>query len=80
MAKKRTDPEPIPAARDDSAYDAILADVTALLEAARHAAARSVNSVMTATYWAAGGSSNPSSGAQTAPPTGPASSRDWPPT
>ena len=35
-------------------YDEILADVAALLEQARHAAARSVNAVMTATYWAIG--------------------------
>ena len=35
-------------------YDEILADVAAILEEARHAAARSVNAVMTATYWAIG--------------------------
>ena len=35
-------------------YDEILADVAALLEEARYAAARSVNAVMTATYWAIG--------------------------
>ncbi|MFH1688930.1 MAG: PDDEXK nuclease domain-containing protein [Candidatus Eisenbacteria bacterium] len=34
--------------------DEVLADVAALLEEARHAAARSVNAVMTATYWAIG--------------------------
>jgi predicted nuclease of restriction endonuclease-like (RecB) superfamily len=35
-------------------YDAVLADVVRLVEAARSAAARSVNAVMTATYWAIG--------------------------
>ena len=32
-------------------YDAILADVVDLLEQARRASARAVNTVMTATYW-----------------------------
>ena len=35
-------------------YDAILAEVVDLLEAARHTAARAVNTVMTATYWQIG--------------------------
>lgn len=35
-------------------YHVILADVTELLEEARHASARAVNSIMTATYWAIG--------------------------
>jgi predicted nuclease of restriction endonuclease-like (RecB) superfamily len=35
-------------------YDAVLADVVGLVDAARHAAVRSVNAVMTATYWAIG--------------------------
>jgi hypothetical protein len=35
-------------------YDAVLEDVVRLVEAPRSAAARSVNSVMTATYWAIG--------------------------
>lgn len=35
-------------------YAAVLADVVLLVETARSAAARSVNSVMTATYWAIG--------------------------
>ena len=35
-------------------YSVILADVTALLQEARHASARAVNSIMTATYWAIG--------------------------
>ena len=32
----------------------MLADVTAVIDAARHRAARSVNAIMTATYWAIG--------------------------
>ena len=35
-------------------YDAILADVVGLVDAARHAAVRSTNAVMAATYWAIG--------------------------
>jgi hypothetical protein len=35
-------------------YDAVLADLVRLVDAARHAAARSVNAVMTASYWAIG--------------------------
>jgi predicted nuclease of restriction endonuclease-like (RecB) superfamily len=35
-------------------YDAILADVSELLAKARRSAARAINSVMTATYWAIG--------------------------
>jgi predicted nuclease of restriction endonuclease-like (RecB) superfamily len=53
MAKKRTPAELVPAAIDD-AYSAVLADVTDLLESARRAAARSVNSIMAVTYWAVG--------------------------
>ena len=54
MGRKRAPAEPVPAAIDDDAYAAILAGVTALLEAARHVAARAVNSLMTATYWEIG--------------------------
>jgi predicted nuclease of restriction endonuclease-like (RecB) superfamily len=54
MAKKRTPAELVPPTIDDDAYSAVLVGVTELLEAARHAAARSVNSVMTATYWEIG--------------------------
>ena len=39
---------------DETAYAAVLTDVTRLLGSARHAAARSVNSIMAASYWAAG--------------------------
>jgi predicted nuclease of restriction endonuclease-like (RecB) superfamily len=35
-------------------YDTILSDITGLLESARRAAARSVNAVITATYWEIG--------------------------
>jgi len=38
----------------DKGYGAALADVIRLIESARRAAARSVNAVMTATYWAVG--------------------------
>ena len=54
MGKKRTPTELVPTEIDDTAYDAVLADVTDLLESARRAAARSVNSIMTTTYWAVG--------------------------
>ena len=54
MGKKRTPTELVPAEIDDAAYCAVLADVADLLESARRAAARSVNSIMTATYWAVG--------------------------
>ncbi len=53
MAKKEVPSEIIPAAIED-AYSGVLADVTGLLVSARRIAARSVNSVMTATYWAVG--------------------------
>ena len=39
---------------DPPDYDAVLADVAALLDAARRAAARRVNAVMTVTYWQVG--------------------------
>ena len=35
-------------------YDAVFSDVVGLIEAARHAAARSVNAAMTASYWGIG--------------------------
>ena len=38
----------------DHGYEAVLADVVRLIEAGRCAAARSVNAVMTATYWGIG--------------------------
>lgn len=40
--------------RSMAGYDDVRADIVALLEGARHAAARSVNAVMTATYWEIG--------------------------
>ena len=54
MAKKRNRPKRVPAKTDDDCYEAVLAGVIELLESARHAAARSVNSIMTATYWEIG--------------------------
>ncbi len=54
MAKKRNPPKPVSAKTGDDAYEAVLAGVIQLLESARHAAARSVNTVMTATYWEVG--------------------------
>lgn len=43
-----------PAHLSQTDYAAVHGDIVALLEAARRAAARSVNAVMTATYWAIG--------------------------
>jgi hypothetical protein len=52
--KKRIPTELVPVDIDDDAYNSVLTDVAHLLESARHAAVRSVNSVMTATDWAIG--------------------------
>ena len=46
----KSKPTPVPVDR----YDTILADVVRLLEEARRVAARTVNSVMTTTYWQVG--------------------------
>ena len=54
MGKKRTPTDLVPAEFDDDAYKAVLADVSHLLELARRGAARSVNAIMTTTYWAVG--------------------------
>jgi len=43
-----------PAILDQADYAAVHGDIVALLEAARRTAARSVNAVMTASYWAVG--------------------------
>ena len=40
-----------PAILDQADYAAVHGDIVALLEAARRAAARSVNALMTASYW-----------------------------
>jgi hypothetical protein len=53
MAKKRSRTNLVPAESDDT-YALILAGVTELLESARRAATRSVNSLMTAAYWEIG--------------------------
>ena len=39
---------------DEKGYDGLLTVVSELLEQARHAAARSVNQILTATYWEIG--------------------------
>jgi predicted nuclease of restriction endonuclease-like (RecB) superfamily len=44
----------LPATPDPADYTTIRTDIVALLDTARRAAARSVNAVMTATYWAIG--------------------------
>ena len=44
----------IPATPEQADYAAVHASIVALLEAARHAAARSVNALMTASYWEIG--------------------------
>lgn len=51
--------EPVPRkktslARPDSGYDAVLADVVALIDAGRRAVVRTSNVVMTTTYWGVG--------------------------
>ena len=53
MAKKRTPAELVPAPTDD-AYSTVLTGLTELLESARLASARAVNSIMAATYWEVG--------------------------
>ncbi|MGP0063014.1 MAG: PDDEXK nuclease domain-containing protein, partial [Isosphaeraceae bacterium] len=54
MGKKRTPTGLVPAEIPDDAYEAVLAGITELLESARRAAARSINSIMTETYWEVG--------------------------
>lgn len=54
MSKKGAPTELVPAEITDDAYGAGLADVSNLVDSARRATARSVNSIMTATYWAVG--------------------------
>jgi hypothetical protein len=54
MAKKRKSIGLVPADIDDPSYAAVLAGVSQLLETARHAAARSVNVIMTTAYWEVG--------------------------
>lgn len=49
MTKRTT-----PAKRDQTGYATVHTDIVALLEAARRAAARSVNALMTASYWEIG--------------------------
>jgi DUF1016 N-terminal domain len=54
MRKKRTPSELVPTETDVDPYNAVLADVTDLLESARRGSARSVNSIMATTDWAIG--------------------------
>src|SRR5262245_20297573 len=54
MGNKRTSTGLAPAEIDDTSYAAVLASVSELLESARHATARTVNSIMTTTYWEVG--------------------------
>lgn len=54
MGKKRAPTDLGSVEIDDDDYESVLTDVAGLLESARHAAARSVTSIMTATYWAVG--------------------------
>jgi hypothetical protein len=49
VARKRTPPF-----RRGASYNTVLADVAALIDTARRGAARSVNVIMTATYWSIG--------------------------
>jgi predicted nuclease of restriction endonuclease-like (RecB) superfamily len=53
MAKKRITSRSVPAIADAD-YQAVLAEVVELLHSARRFAARSVNTIMTATYWEIG--------------------------
>jgi hypothetical protein len=54
MARKRTPSKPAPAEISDTAYDAVLAGISGLLERARHSAAQTLNAILTATYWEVG--------------------------
>jgi DUF1016 N-terminal domain len=49
MAKRRR--SPVPAVTGLADYDRLIAGISELLEQARRATARAVNSVLTATYW-----------------------------
>ena len=49
VSRKKTAPT-----RVEPDYEAVLTDVVGLVEAARHASARAVNSLITATYWSIG--------------------------
>ena len=50
MTRKRKAPD----RSIEPTYDAVLADVVGLVDAARHAVVRASNAVMTATYWSIG--------------------------
>jgi predicted nuclease of restriction endonuclease-like (RecB) superfamily len=55
MARKLKNPSLVsPAGIGESDYEALLTGMVAVLEASRHAASRSINAIMTATYWEVG--------------------------
>lgn len=54
MARMKQPPAPTSKQIPTMNYDVVLTDVIGILEGARRAAARSVNAVMTATYWLVG--------------------------
>lgn len=54
MSKNRADLAPVRNAAAPPGYDAVLAGMVELLESARRAAAKSINDVMTTTYWEVG--------------------------
>ena len=54
MAARKPRSEVVTRPRSAPGYDNVLAELVHLIEGARHAAARSVNAVMTATYWLIG--------------------------
>jgi hypothetical protein len=54
MSRRRKRPPPAPVDPEIPGYDAVLSGMVELLESARRAAARSMNGVMTTTYWEMG--------------------------
>jgi DUF1016 N-terminal domain len=54
MAKKRSRTTLPTAAEQAPGYDNVLAEISALLERARHTASRTINAILTATYWEVG--------------------------
>jgi len=54
MKRKKATGEGVAHKVNARSYNMVLADVSALLKEARHASARAINSIMTATYWAIG--------------------------
>ena len=54
MAKRKKKSDSVPAKSTLGGYDTLLGGVTELLDAARRMSARSVNALMTLTYWEVG--------------------------